>query len=85
MKDKMIQIGFEAEKLEALIYYMEKKELSIDAELSETIQKLYEKHVPQATRDYIDDRLNRTEKKKVAKKKTSESPISAQSLQDSFK
>ena len=41
MKDKMIQIGFEAEKLEALIYYKEKKELSIDAELSETNQKLY--------------------------------------------
>ena len=34
---------------------MEKKELSIEKELADALQKLYEKHVPAAVRDYIDE------------------------------
>ena len=48
---------FEKEKLDALTYYMEKKDVKLQAELSDTIQKLYEKYVPQPTREYIEDKL----------------------------
>lgn len=33
----------------------------MQAELKEYLQKLYEKYVPQATREYLDDRIAREE------------------------
>ena len=33
---------------------MKKKELFIEQELADALQKLYEKHVPATVRDYID-------------------------------
>ena len=38
---------------------MGKKDAELQTELQDTIQKLYEKYVPQATREYIDDKLSR--------------------------
>ncbi len=57
MKKETLTITFEKEKLDALTYYMEKKNVKLQAELSDTIQKLYEKYVPQPTREYIEDKL----------------------------
>lgn len=57
MKKATLTITFEKEKLDALTYYMEKKNVKFQAELSDTIQKLYEKYVPQPTREYIEDKL----------------------------
>lgn len=57
MKKATLTITFEKEKLDALTYYMEKKNVKLQAELSDTIQKLYEKYVPQPTREYIEDKL----------------------------
>lgn len=57
MKKATLTITFEKEKLDALTYYMEKKDVKLQAELSDTIQKLYEKYVPQPTREYIEDKL----------------------------
>ena len=34
---------------------MKKKELFIEQELADALQKLYEKHVPATVRDYIDE------------------------------
>lgn len=48
-----------AKKLDALTYHMSKKDTDLQTELTDTVQKLYEKHVPQATREYIDDKLSR--------------------------
>ena len=59
MKNATLTVSFESEKLDALTYHMGKKEADLQAELNDTIQKLYEKHVPQATREYIEDRLRR--------------------------
>ena len=67
MKKATLTITFEKEKLDALTYYMEKKNVKLQAELSDTIQKLYEKYVPQPTREYIEDKLlceNMTSKSK---------------------
>ena len=55
MKQETISISMDAEKLRATKKYMEKKELSIEKELADALQKLYEKHVPATVRDYIDE------------------------------
>jgi len=55
MKQETISISVDAEKLRATKKYMEKKEMSIEKELADALQKLYEKHVPATVRNYIDE------------------------------
>lgn len=52
MKKASIQLKYDEEKLSALEKYMIKKEV----ELLHTLQKLYEKYVPPAVREYIESR-----------------------------
>jgi hypothetical protein len=59
MKKATLTVSFDSEKLDALTYHMSKKDTDLQTELEDTVQKLYEKHVPQATREYIDDKLSR--------------------------
>lgn len=59
MKNTTLTVTFNTEKLDALTFHMEKKNADLQAELNETIQRLYEKYVPQATREYIDDKVSR--------------------------
>lgn len=61
MKNSTLTISYNTEKLDALAFHMGKKGADLQAELNDTIQKLYEKYVPQATREYIDDRISREE------------------------
>ena len=64
MKTTTLAVSFNTEKLDALTYHMGKKQADLPAELNDTIQKLYEKYVPQATREYLDDRIAREESAK---------------------
>ena len=50
---KNIQVGYEASKLKALIQYMDKKEVTLQSELSAYLDKLYEKYVPVQVREFI--------------------------------
>ncbi len=59
MKNTTLTVTFDSEKLDALTYHMGKKEADLQGELNDTIQKLYEKHVPQTTREYIEDKIKR--------------------------
>ena len=59
MKNTTLTLSFNTEKLDALTFHMSKKDADLQVELNETIQKLYEKYVPQATREYIDDKVIR--------------------------
>ena len=59
MKNTTLTVTFNAEKLDALVFHMGKKEADLQEELNETVQRLYEKYVPQATREYIDDKVAR--------------------------
>lgn len=59
MKNTTLMIQFNTEKLDALTFHMEKKKVDLQVELQDTVEKLYEKYVPQATREYIDDRASR--------------------------
>lgn len=74
MKKTTLTMSFNKEKLDALSYYMGKKEVDLHSELADTIQKLYEKYVPQPTREYIEDRIAK-EQKAVKPKKADNSPL----------
>ncbi|MBR2894970.1 MAG: hypothetical protein IKC03_04855 [Oscillospiraceae bacterium] len=54
MKQVNLTIAFEEEKHNALKWYMGKKELELEAELTDALTKLYEKYVPAPVREYID-------------------------------
>ena len=56
MKKATIQLKYDEEKLTALEKYMKKKEADLETELQQTLQKLYEKYVPPAVREYIESR-----------------------------
>ena len=61
MKNTTLTMSFNTERLDALTYHMGKKEADLQAELKDYLQKLYEQYVPQATREYLDDRIAREE------------------------
>lgn len=54
MKKEQICVDFDDEKLDALQVYLKEKGIVLETELEETIQKLYEKHVPTAVRSFIE-------------------------------
>mgnify|MGYP004457821583 CR=1 FL=1 len=59
MRTTTLTITFSAEKLDVLVFHMEKKKVNLQEELNDTMQKLYEKYVPQTTREYVDDKVTR--------------------------
>lgn len=72
MKKDTIRVSLNAEKLRAINKYMEKKEVDLEDELVDQLQKLYEKYVPANVREYIDEKqeeaIKRSKPKKPAKK-----------------
>lgn len=56
MKQAVVTIKYDEEKLNAVKQYMGKKDADFDAELNEVLGKMYEKYVPQAVREYIESR-----------------------------
>ena len=45
--------------MDALTYYLQKKQIDLQVELLDTVRQLYEKHLPSKTRAYIDDKVER--------------------------
>ena len=70
MKKTNLTISFETEKLDALNFYISKKDIELQGELADTLQKLYEKTVPKETREYLEDKLQREQKAVKPKKNT---------------
>ena len=68
MKKDVVRISVDAEKLRAVKRYMEKKEVDLEDELADQLQKLYEKHVPINVREYIDEKQEEEIKAKGPKK-----------------
>lgn len=83
MKKAILTISFDSEKLDALAYHMGKKDTDLQMEMEDNIQKLYEKHVPHATREYIDDKLSR-EAAARQKPKRPDRPAAADSSDNSM-
>jgi hypothetical protein len=56
-----LQVTFQKEKLEALRFYMDEKDLTVEGELQKHIKNIYEKYVPSATRRYLERNDNEHE------------------------
>jgi hypothetical protein len=56
MKKATITISYDAEKLGAIKQYMGKKDLNVEQDMEEYLEKAYEKHVPAPVREYIASR-----------------------------
>ncbi len=54
MKQDTVTVSFDAAKLKAIKLYMSRKGVSLEQELAEQLNKLYEKYVPVNVRDYIE-------------------------------
>lgn len=50
----VLQVSFSKEKLEALKFYMDEKDTTVEKELQAHIKSVYEKYVPAATRRYLE-------------------------------
>lgn len=67
MKKAAVTISFEQERLKAIQFYAAKKESSLEAELDDFMQKLYEKYVPAQTREYIESMAELEEKSRPSR------------------
>ena len=63
---------FPKEKLDALRFYMNEKQLTVEEELQKHIKNTYDKYVPSATRRYLDRNDNSEEIAAVTNENTSE-------------
>lgn len=82
MRDTTLTIVFNAERLDALTYHMGKKEADLQAEMNDYIQKLYEKYVPQNTREYLDDKIAREIKERAPRPKKLRSEARAENISE---
>ena len=53
--NKEIKISFPEKKEEALRYFLQKKNASLETELAASLSRLYDRHVPPTVRDYLDE------------------------------
>ncbi|WP_283675501.1 MULTISPECIES: DUF6103 family protein [Clostridia] len=60
MSTTELKLSFPTEKLEALRFFMDKKELTIEQELQDYLDKTYEKAVPTQVREYVESRMEQT-------------------------
>jgi hypothetical protein len=58
MRETELKIMFPTEKLDALRFFMGKKELTVEQELKDYLDKTYEKVVPAHVREYVESRLD---------------------------
>lgn len=72
MEKVTLQVIFPKEKLEALRFYMNEKQLTVEEELQKHIKNTYDKYVPSATRRYLDRNDNSEEIAAVTNENTSE-------------
>ena len=57
MSTTELKVLFPSERLDALRFFMEKKEQTIEQELKDYLDKTYEKVVPTQVREYVESRM----------------------------
>ena len=70
---KCIMVSYEEEKLLALRMYAEQRGMSIEEELAQTAEGMYQKYVPANVRSFLDMKAEGQK----PKKKASAGPVSA--------
>lgn len=68
---KYIMVGYEEEKLLALRMYAEQKGVSIEEELAQTAESLYQKIVPVNVRSFLDMKAEGQKPKKKSRNSSS--------------
>ncbi len=69
LKQTAVQVKFDSGRYAALVRYAGKKEISIEKELAETLERLYKRLVPADVREYIEETDLESKEKNGAKKK----------------
>lgn len=54
MRKVTVSVQVEAEKLRAIQFYVGRKNSTMEAELEDCVNRIYEKYVPAQTREYIE-------------------------------
>ena len=49
-----VTVSFDAEKMDALKFYLKKEEATVQKKMDEAMRQLYEQAVPEAVREYLD-------------------------------
>ncbi len=57
MSTTELKVPFPSERLDALRFFMEKKEQTVEQELKDYLNKTYERLVPANVREYVESRL----------------------------
>ena len=57
MSTTELKIPFDTEKLDALRFFMDKKEQNVEKELKDYLDKTYERVVPANVREYVESRM----------------------------
>lgn len=71
MKQTTVQVKFDSGRHAALVRYAGKKDVSIEKELADTLERLYKRLVPADVREYIEEMDSESREKSGAKKKDS--------------
>ena len=53
-----VEFRFDSDKMRALRMYTEQKGISLDDELVQAVEGLYQKHVPSSVKTFIGNKLN---------------------------
>lgn len=72
MEKVTLQVTFPKEKLDALRFYMNEKQLTVEEELQKHIKNTYDKYVPSVTRRYLDRNDNGEEMEREIVSRTNE-------------
>lgn len=72
MKTTKLQVSFDADKLNALHFYMTKKDINVEDELQAHLDRLYEKTVPVQVREYVESRIENVAPKQEIKAEDSD-------------
>ena len=54
MRKVTVSVQVDAEKLQAIQFYVGRKNATVETELEDCVNKIYEKYVPAQTREYIE-------------------------------
>lgn len=57
MSTTELKVPFPSERLDALRFFMDKKQQTVEKELQDYLDKTYERFVPQNVREYVESRI----------------------------
>ena len=69
MKQTTVQVKFDSDRYTALLRYAGKKDVPVEKELTDTLERLYKRLVPADVREYIEETDSESREKGGAKKK----------------